>query len=1661
MSVAERQATFDICDRVSAGEQTFASLENLTMTHDTDVYVHVIAVDRAGLCHMITEIVHIDVTAPTVGQVKVGPYYNQSLTFAPSPLEVTVDWTDFEDWESPMMSYSLELMTQPVCDVGAARGGNVLMAVEVGFSLSSYTFLLAEQGQSLISGQPYFVRVNAVNSANLNTSAISPPFVFDDSLPVTGRVVDGDNFLSDLAWSGSNTTASASVLLLPNPTGPACPTRSAPFNGTTWTRLTSDRVADHSGRSLDLLTQPNKVTVVDDTTVTLTLTRDTNLGWMYSGTVLTPADLVRGGAYEMDIQAADGDGNAVTAVTLWDGDTDSVVHYDFTQVVEEEFCMCCFDSAKTADPASDCMSACSGCTEYVADYMNRTRAARGRRSVVESLNDDEIQQLQAGSTLDDITAAASLTRSPACGLQVYTLNSTDPDYVNGLRGRLVLWCTFGEDVEHEPKAVARSVAFDPSAAVHHYKLSVYQISDESATPTTCFTVYLDYESVYAVELCGIPTLGTSTRLALSVWNWKNFLTHPSNNNSSSSRSIALWQTSATFSNVYIPAPTSSHCRYGDPFRGGQNPIVRFEAGIGSESGLDDVSPFEEVIKAVLGSGLYVTESTDGFSVDLTPPVHDLSSFFYLDAAQGESKPVVHLFASNSTIQAIYSCSDNESDVVDYQWAIGTTPGGEDIQGYVSTGRNPSGKNDQLLGVISHNTRYYVSYKCTNGAGLTSGYEDQTGAVAFLGALTVTDVGGGIENSSPLGSGVVPPTARQTSSADTLAVGITVSADPSIDLYYLSLGSTSGNRTDDILPRTAVAHNVSGQISISQGNVYKDGTLMFPLRGIRQGFNESANSVQATSSDFHLEPGRELFAFMDSCNEATCTGPQLMGSLLVTTAHSFTAVSPDGSALQVGLTAAARGKRSAGFAPWGEGEEEMEGRFFHSRVRRSADQVFVETPGGLQTGQTIVLTQITSTELTSSYDSVASTSFVSYLTDPTYTLSSVDTVARTLVGRVTYNSVTDVAFSLASVGQLEMPGPVKVSYKYDPSDPDNTVQLLHWNPDAQQWQLSSETCQNEADTLVLNPATSTATVKVCDTYGSSSYFHEQTSFLLPTVSNTLVNTPPALTSATSATMMEDEGTLVYQVETSDAELDVILVSLDSLSLSPDEGTLSLTPANLLLYTPCADCSGTYEVRLILTEQAVTGIAANTVSATVTVTVTAVNDAPVFFAFHDGSNILNSDLTTDIVVLLEQNKENQMEDQRYTLVFGVYDVDLPSAHTITIESPAYGALSIGDENSTVPDCTAAVSVEADTIPCLNMTLPNSAGSLSWRYVTLTYRPDNYTFGYDYLRLVATDDGGLSSLVTTVKFVVMEMPCENGGTCIPQSSAYTCQSTLRAEWFDRYYACNCSEGYEGLHCDGDVDDCAGDPCQYPYACVDGVNSFTCQCAADNPQCDGLEGWMVGVIVVGCLLLIALVAAGVLVWAVRTGRLKLFGKDDKEQKLKILDPNASLPEEDQLPRHRAKGAMFITPLKMVGTAPVMQAIKKRIFNPNLPVYPPSSSSPSSSSPSPSGGHDNPAFHPDQRQKADVGAGTAQSLTQGLTLRPHKINFNTMPSIPSDAEPVDFRSTSQVSVHVNSSRGRQRWNVDSSRCSSDSTTPIGTPSSTPSPRPITPVEMQEKEPDW
>jgi predicted GH43/DUF377 family glycosyl hydrolase len=104
----------------------------------------------------------------------------------------------------------------------------------------------------------------------------------------------------------------------------------------------------------------------------------------------------------------------------------------------------------------------------------------------------------------------------------------------------------------------------------------------------------------------------------------------------------------------------------------------------------------------------VSGSSDTIIVDTTGPV--------AGAVNDGGGADIAYQASTTTISANWSgFGDPQSGVVSYEWAIGTTPGGTDIQGWANVGLSTSATNGSLT--LVNGTTYYVSVRATNGAGL--------------------------------------------------------------------------------------------------------------------------------------------------------------------------------------------------------------------------------------------------------------------------------------------------------------------------------------------------------------------------------------------------------------------------------------------------------------------------------------------------------------------------------------------------------------------------------------------------------------------------------------------------------------------------------------------------------------------------------------------------------------------------------------------------------------------------------------------------------------------------------------------------------------------------------------------------------------------------------
>ncbi|CAG2204566.1 unnamed protein product [Mytilus edulis] len=825
----------------------------------------------------------------------------------------------------------------------------------------------------------------------------------------------------------------------------------------------------------------------------------------------------------------------------------------------------------------------------------------------------------------------------------------------------------------------------------------------------CLVLYVNDEEI--TELCGIPDLSETTKLVLHVFNRDNFVPEITD-------IFNIFSARAVFKNLILPPPTGALCRYGDPFRGGSNPIIKYEVGIGSDKLLTDIEPFRKVIepcipcfweclkyncdqncdhnklvdysftltnlniapyvmdlnetghsynksviyyltgKAVTGSGDSAVSSSSGFYIDITGPVFDLDIML------------------NSPI---YSDETEENF-----WAIGKTPGGQELQEFQSVGLNVTGVNSSFEGILQHNHTYYVSIICVNGGGKTKQWNDTNGVTPLFKMPEVDTLNNTVLGEvKPFDEPVIPSDAMESTDPDSIGFTFTVSEDKSINKYDLCIG-TDKNK-DDIFPCVWVGYNVSGSASIKDGYLLIDNIRVRPLSELQNRFwNVSEDQTQNKTSVFHMEPGRTLFLTMRVCNEAELCTNKSIGSVLITNTESILKRSDHGESIEI-VDNIATGS---------------------IRRKRSVETIVLTTPEGLIPGQTIVLQPISEADLTTEYRSDSSTDFQPYIVNPATTL---DMVERLLYKRIHSLVMT---FSVIPVGHLPMPGPMNITYPDTVGEnEDNKTVLAHWNTALQQWQLSGMTC-GKTSTSEINNGGGTKTVEVCKTWtgdeinnnkkGNMSYFSEETQFAVFIVSNKVYNTPPILTSDRFITMEEDEGTIQYQLEAFDEEGDVIKFSLasqtnklsriESLPLQDGLNRNFKTKSKKVLNFFYLVYDEGYEVQ---TNEDIPPASSET---TIVITIIDYNDSPEIFLTQHGQSILSFDPSEPVLVTTE--------------------------------------------------------------PCV--ILPHEKESMSWIYTTLTYTPVMNVSGYDLVKLYVSDSLNASSAVVTIQFVVMKLPCHNDGSC-----------------------------------------------------------------------------------------------------------------------------------------------------------------------------------------------------------------------------------------------------------------------------------------------------------
>ncbi|MGE0333650.1 MAG: hypothetical protein AB7P37_23495, partial [Ramlibacter sp.] len=129
---------------------------------------------------------------------------------------------------------------------------------------------------------------------------------------------------------------------------------------------------------------------------------------------------------------------------------------------------------------------------------------------------------------------------------------------------------------------------------------------------------------------------------------------------------------------------------------------------GSATGLTLTSgtTYYVTVRATNGAGLTTLVTSDGVKVDTSAPTAGTVS----DGSGAD----VDFQTSTSAIQANWTgFADAESGITSYQWAIGTTAGGTQVQGFTSVGTGTTGSATGLT--LTSGTTYYVTVRATNGA----------------------------------------------------------------------------------------------------------------------------------------------------------------------------------------------------------------------------------------------------------------------------------------------------------------------------------------------------------------------------------------------------------------------------------------------------------------------------------------------------------------------------------------------------------------------------------------------------------------------------------------------------------------------------------------------------------------------------------------------------------------------------------------------------------------------------------------------------------------------------------------------------------------------------------------------------------------------------------
>ncbi|XP_078621329.1 uncharacterized protein LOC144887805 [Branchiostoma floridae x Branchiostoma japonicum] len=1409
---------FDVHPFTNVDKDTLVDLTDMTLEHKGTYYVTIMASDESLQCDVVSSPVTVDITPPEQGQVQVGPFANLLVQYTDRSDEVTVLWEGFLDEESDILQYEITLLGPVPCGNTADSAPQLTDTVTVGANYSSYTFVDLFLEESMV----YFVQLKAINHASGSSTVTSSPVLIDKRDPIAGDVVDGNSFQRDVSHQSSTSFLEGTFTLFHGQEDYQCSYNNHDLDKPTdeWTPITAQGVWGTSIEASRIKFVPEQLSFEEDEGLTVTMVRDVRAERMISGGYMTVLNHEGSGTFQVEMVTAGGVLDSVTSLVFWDGPAGVVGGFETPNVPDED------SNFTTSVP---------------------TTSPTSTQSPWQIVNDDSDE-------ISDENAVIRTLPYTGIGMDIFHEVATE-----GLTKYYVLvWSRF----QDEPSALQYEkieLGFDASESWHTYALKY--VVDRTDATQELWGIELHIDGEYFTTITGIPPVGLSTKLILAVRSKKGAVTE--------FQDVFNPPTvKARFRNLRTPPSADMLCRYGTPFQDGSTSIMKIYAGVGTTKEADDVKTFFEfedlctpcmddcsayscdlnctvddttlhqvlitnlhlsahmmitqdnstisvpalyyiTIKAVSGSGRFALSSSDGVYIDVTPPVFE--SLYHVDLAWSEDEQS-DFQGTNSTIAIRWEAYDIESQVVEYFWAIGTSPFSVDIQDFVSVGLATNASNNGLEGTLQPLHTYYATVIAINAAGLNTTMS--TTGVTFL------EESPSSENVS-IGVGCGERQNDGSSSENDVSVcpGIKSSVEISwpdfhkregITGYYFSIGSTEED--EDIIPETQVGYNESGTVLVDKGQVLINGRVVANISDLRNMQSEDQSTPKVNK--FNMEPGRKMYVKVKACNAAHKCSIVDVKVIVVSREGDVVAKATNSSKVSVTLESSS---------------------VTRSAVRTNGNERVVIVADGIAPGDSILAGLLSKHDVEEEYISGASLTFTPFIVDPQKTRNDSE---RSLNGRL---RDFEESFFISLLHDKPLTGPLQISMPINPDlIPEGTLPvLLFWSTERQQWMDASSTCPNPDENIQYDWEQNLLHVNVCSTHpttktsgdnvrrrrsSEAEYFSGSTQFAKVSVDSDVINTPPVITSPSTMWMYEDSGTLRAQLQAQDAEGDELIFFLDSGTEEDIMGDISLSPDGLLEYKPCKHCFGLVEIDYVVQEKPTGQTAPLEVRETLSIDVRPQNDNPVLVFLKDGVNVV-SDQGPNTYSPVELPVKRG--DKR-SIVLWLYDIDAGDELAFNITQPQYGNLQIGPVCNKVtflltPCSTGDINdldiTDGNCTVCkpsnLNITGSKEIDDLSWGLTRLTYVSTNKSFyGQDSFAIHGIDSNGGASKILPIDVFVLQK-CKNNGTCIGPADDPDCDDLQLAFGFEGY-ACDCTEGFIGELCQNEIV-----PCSPPVAPANGAVS------------------------------------------------------------------------------------------------------------------------------------------------------------------------------------------------------------------------------------------------